>query len=256
MNPFKKEKKQISLFITAGYPELNSLPEQIALLENTRIDFLEIGIPFSDPMADGPIIQNSSSIAIENGMNIDRMFDQLQKLSVSIPLVIMSYLNPIMHYGIDTFLSQCSEVGIKHLIIPDISLEIYNRYYKELFDTYGITLCFLVTPKTAESRIQQMAEASKNGFIYLVRSSKTTGSASSHEEQYDFSHIRSLCGDTPMMTGFGISSKEDIDAVHKYSDGAIIGSAYIKAIESGKSRDFLGLIKLPPSEGDIGGGSL
>lgn len=239
MNPFKKDKKQISLFVTAGYPELNSLPEQILSLENAGIDFLEIGIPFSDPMADGPVIQNSSSIAIDNGMNIDLMFEQITLAEAKIPLVIMSYLNPIMNFGMDVFLSKCSEVGIQHLIIPDVSLEIYNRYYKDLFDTYGITLCFLVTPTTPESRIRKMAEMSKNGFIYLVRSSRTTGSVQSSEEEYDFSHIRSLCGDTPMMTGFGISSRKDIDAIHEYSDGAIIGSAYIKAIGNNGVEKFL-----------------
>lgn len=239
MNPFKKNKKQISLFITAGYPELNSLPSQISMLENNGIDFLEIGFPFSDPIADGPVIQNSSSIAIENGMNIDLMFEQLKQVQSGIPLVIMSYLNPIMNYGVDTFLIQCNEVGIRHLIIPDISLEIYNRYYKSSFEESGITLCFLITPNTSNDRIHKMAEASKKGFIYLVRSSMTTGNGLTTIFQDDYTSIRELCGDTPMMTGFGISTRTDIESVHKYSDGAIIGSSYIKAIGNNESEQFL-----------------
>ena len=247
MNPFRKDKKQLSIFLTSGFPELSSLPKQISFLEQSGIDFIEVGIPFSDPMADGPTIQESSDIALSNGMNIELMFEQLSGINCEIPLVIMSYFNPILHFGLGNFLQHCSDVGVKHLILPDISLEVYEHLYQDIFESNGVSLCFLITPRTSPERIKRMSEHSSSGFIYLVSSSMTTGSAAKQLEHSEFKQIREACGDTPIMIGFGIRNKQNVKNVHKIADGAIIGSAFIKALKSGEERTFISqLLELEP----------
>lgn len=239
MNPFQKEHKQLSIFVTAGYPLLNSLPEKIEFLSNAGVDFVEIGVPFSDPLADGPIIQASSSIALQNGMTLPILFKQLAGMTTKIPLVLMSYLNPIIHFGVDAFLLACKETGIRHLIIPDLTLEVYERFYQATFETNGITLCFLVAPCTQSERIHRMAHHSRNGFIYLVSSSMTTGNTSTHNHTDAYLRIRAACGTTPMMIGFGIRTVDDVRHAHAFGDGAIIGSAYIQSIETNNEEIFI-----------------
>lgn len=242
MNPFKKNGKSLSLFITAGYPKKDSLGEQIRLLQKQDIDFLEIGIPFSDPMADGPVIQETSSIALKNGMNLDLLFEQLEaiKHQVQIPLVLMGYLNPILQFGLDSFLEQCESLGISGLIIPDLSFELVQYKYKNTFDSHRVPLIYLVTPSTSNARITQVSQASKSSFIYLVGQNKITGSSyslSANAKRY--LEIKSLCGEVPLFLGFGISSSAQKKEAFNYLDGVIVGSAYLRALSIGKEEEFI-----------------
>ncbi len=246
MNPFKKDKKQISIFITAGYPNLESTTEQILSLQANGIDFIEVGIPFSDPMADGPVIQETSSVALANGMQMDLLFNQLGSIKdqVKIPLVLMGYLNPVIQFGLDKFLSKCKEMAIASVILPDMSLELYERFYKTQFEKYQIPVSFLITPLTNNERIQKIAKISENSFVYLVSVTSITGGKininSNVVNRYD--EVKSLCGETPVMIGFGISNASDVKNAQKHADGAIIGSAYLKAVSKGDSVQFIGEI--------------
>jgi len=240
MNPFIKNHKQKSIFITAGYPKLDSLPEQIKLLESHSIDFIEIGIPFSDPLADGPTIQQTSEIAINNGMNLPLLFEQLADVRTATPLVLMGYLNPVLNYGIENFITSCKNANIASVILPDMSVEIYERFYQSLFEKENLSVSFLITPDTEPARILKIEKHCKNSFVYLVSSNSTTGSGSELElSDAKLKSIYELVLFAPLMIGFGIKSKEDIEKVHQYSDGAIIGSAYLKALEYGNEEEFL-----------------
>jgi len=252
MNPFKQTKKQVSIFVTAGYPELDSLASEIRLLESAGVDFIEIGIPFSDPMADGPVIQHTSEVALKNGMTTELLFEQLRIIQCKIPLVMMTYFNPVLRYGLNAFMTDCREIGIRYLIVPDISLEVYERDYQAIFEENGMTLCFLVTPTTRTDRIEQMAKHSRKGFIYLVSSNMTTGNATAQLPADAYETVKKACGQTPMMLGFGIRSGTDVNRAHQVADGAIIGSAYLQAMSGGNQsvflRDFFEEIRLssPP----------
>lgn len=235
----------LSIFLTAGYPKLNDLSKQIKLLEKHRVDFVEIGIPFSDPLADGPVIQDSSSVALRNGMSLPLIFEQLKNIETSLPLVLMGYLNPILQFGIEHFLIETNKAGIDKVILPDLSMEIYERDYQSIFEKYSITLCFLVTPKTTNDRIQKAAKLSSNGFIYLVSTNSTTGANndSTEELQLRYNEIKKLCGNTPVIMGFGIRDKVTFQQATKHVDGAIIGSAFIQALGNGEEEDFLTALK-------------
>lgn len=242
MNPFKKNGKSLSLFITAGYPKKESLAQQILFLQEKEIDFLEIGIPFSDPMADGPVIQETSSIALKNGMNLHLLFEQLAAIKdqVKIPLVLMGYLNPILQFGLDSFLKQCESAGISGLIVPDLSFELVQHKYRSTFDAHQIPLIYLVTPSTSNTRITQIVEVSQSSFIYLVGQNKITGSSyslSAHAKRY--SEVKSLCGEVPLFLGFGISSLVQKKEAFNYLDGVIVGSAYLRALSIGKEEEFI-----------------
>ena len=242
-NRFKKDKKQLSIFITAGFPELNSTGKQILELQAKGVDFIEVGIPFSDPMADGLVIQETSAIALKNGMQMDLLFEQLHSIKdeVKIPLVLMGYLNPVLQYGLDKFLSKCKEMNIESVILPDMSVEIYERFYKDLFDEYGISVSFLITPETDGKRIKKAVEMSQNSFVYLVSQSSITGGDSSitKEMNQKYASVKNLCGEVPLMLGFGIKSKKDIVKAHENCDGAIVGSAYLRALKQGREKSFL-----------------
>jgi tryptophan synthase alpha chain len=243
MNPFNKQNKQLSIFITAGYPALESTTQQILSLQEQGIDFIEVGIPFSDPMADGPVIQETSSIALKNGMQLDLLFEQLLSIKdkVQLPIVIMGYLNPVLQYGIEKFLSKCQEIEIASVILPDMSLELYERFYQSSFEIYGIQVSFLITPTTSNDRIKRISEVSKNSFVYLVSQSSITGgnSAINTEKNDRYKEIKKLCSDVPVMLGFGINSEEDVVKAQANCDGAIIGSAYLKALKNGKELEFI-----------------
>ena len=241
MNPFKKATKQLSIFVTAGYPELNSLQEQLNLLESKGVDFVEVGIPFSDPMADGPTIQQTSDVALKNGMNLELVFAQLSERTSTLPIVLMGYLNPVLSFGIERFLNACNEVGVRSVILPDMSLEIYNRFYRNQFERHEVFPCFLITPTSSPERIQRISEACKNSFVYLVSSNATTGGVSSFapEQAKNYADIRKICGETPLFIGFGIDSKEKVKFVQDVCDGAIIGSAYLKAVKKNEATEFL-----------------
>ena len=241
MNPFIKSTKQLSIFTTAGYPKLESLKVQIEQFVNNHIDFIEVGIPFSDPMADGPTIQKTSEIALRNGMNMDLIFQQLKEINTAIPVVLMGYLNPVMTFGLEKFLKNCQELNVRTVILPDLSLEIYERYHKEIFLLHGVHPVFLVTPKTDHDRIVRIAEACAESFVYLVSSNATTGSNLKQDEKNDdvYKEIKTLCGSTPLFIGFGIKTKSDIVRIQQSSDGAIIGSAYLEAVAKNKAVAFL-----------------
>ena len=227
----KEDKKLLSIYFTAGYPSLNDTVTIIKDLEKNGVDMIEIGLPFSDPLADGPTIQESSTIALKNGMTTNILFEQLKDIrkSVQIPLIIMGYFNPMMQYGIEAFCAKCQEIGIDGLIIPDLPVAEYHEHYQDTFEKYGLINVFLITPQTSEERIRFIDSVS-NGFIYMVSSASTTGAKNTFgdvQKQY-FERIQSLDLKNPQIVGFGISNAETFTQATKTAKGAIIGSAFIK----------------------------
>ena len=232
-----KDKNILSIYFTAGYPNLNDTRAIISELEKNGADLIEIGIPFSDPVADGVVIQHSSEIALKNGMNLNLLFEQLKEIrkSVSIPLILMGYLNPVLQYGIENFCRQCKETGIDGTIIPDLPLEVYESEYKKIFEENSLSNIFLITPQTPEERIRKIDSLS-SAFIYMVSSSSTTGvKESAGQEQITyFERVQSMKLQTKRLIGFGISDKTSFERASSYANGAIIGSAFITAL-SGES---------------------
>lgn len=226
----QEDKKLLSIYFTAGFPQLNNTVSIIEDLEKSGVDMIEIGLPFSDPLADGPTIQASSTTALANGMTTKVLFEQLKDIrkTVSIPLIIMGYFNPMMQYGIEAFCKKCAEVGIDGLIIPDLPVKQYNENYKAIFEKYGLINVFLITPQTSDERIRFVDEIS-NGFIYMVSSAAVTGSKNTFgNTQNDyFKRIAAMNLKAPQIIGFGISNAETFQQATKYAKGAIIGSAFI-----------------------------
>ena len=240
---FKNKKNDIlSIYFTAGYPTLETTGEIIKGLEKSGVDFIEVGMPFSDPMADGPTIQDSSEVALANGMNLDVYFDQLRsiKQDVSLPLISMGYVNQMMRYGDDKFLQACVDGGISGLILPDLPLKVYEEQYKAKFEKYGIVNVFLVTPQTSDERIREI-DAISNSFIYLVSSASTTGSKSDiNQSQVDyFQRVKDMNLNNPLVIGFGISNSDTYEQACKYASGAIIGSAFVKAVSEKTNFDTI-----------------
>jgi tryptophan synthase alpha chain len=230
----RKDENILSIYFTAGYPELNDTVKIISQLEKSGADLVEIGMPFSDPVADGPVIQQSSETALKNGMTVHLLFDQLKEIrkKVSIPLILMGYLNPVLQYGIEDFCEKCKEIGIDGTIIPDLPLEIYETEYKEIFEQNSLSNIFLVTPQTSDERIRKI-DALSTGFIYLVSSSSTTGvKGAVNEEQLSyFERIRMMNLGSRRLIGFGIYDKSSFEKASGYANGSIIGSAFVKALE-------------------------
>ncbi|MCL4143028.1 UNVERIFIED_CONTAM: hypothetical protein GTU68_037997 [Idotea baltica] len=227
----EESKRLLSIYFTAGYPNLEDTVTIIQNLEKSGVDMIEIGLPFSDPLADGPTIQASSTTALKNGMTSEVLFDQLKDIrnSVSIPLIIMGYFNPIFQFGVEEFCKKCSEIGIDGLIIPDLPVDVYYEEYKATFEKYGLINVFLITPQTSDERIR-FIDSISNGFIYMVSSASVTGSQSGFgDEQTDyFKRIESMKLDNPQIIGFGISDNTSFTQATDYAKGAIIGSAFIK----------------------------
>lgn len=225
----------LSIYFTAGYPALNDTVKIITELENNGVDLIEIGIPFSDPVADGPVIQESSSIALKNGMNLKLLFLQLNTIrrNVSLPLILMGYINPVYQMGIENFLQQCADAGIDGVIIPDLPVEEYLAKYENLFKKRNIHFICLITPQSPEERIR-FIDSISNGFIYMVSSSSTTGGKNSFDENQlaYFKRVKSMNLKNPLLAGFGISNAYTFNTACEYANGAIIGSAFIKAIGS------------------------
>ncbi len=223
--------KILSIYFTAGYPDLNDTEKIINALADNGVDMIEIGLPFSDPLADGPTIQASSTAALHNGMNSELLFDQLKNIrsKVNIPLIIMGYFNPVLQYGVEEFCSRCVEAGIDGLILPDLPLDVYMREYKDIFDHYGLLNIFLITPQTSDERIRQIDDASE-GFIYMVSSASTTGAKTGFGEEQTsyFQRIAAMELKNPLIVGFGISNAKTFQQATEYAEGAIIGSAFIK----------------------------
>ena len=229
----KEDKKILSIYFSAGFPNLNDTKSLIEELAKNSVDMIEIGLPFSDPLADGPTIQASSTQALKNGMTTEILFNQLKDVrkTVEIPLIIMGYFNPVLQFGIENFLKKCKETGIDGLIIPDLPLEIYLSEYKKLFESYGIAMIFLITPQTSEERIRLIDENS-NAFIYMVSSSSVTGSRDSFDDKQlaYFERIATMNLKNPQIIGFGISNKTTFQQATKHQKGAIIGSSFIQFI--------------------------
>ncbi len=251
---FQRKKENIlSVFFTAGFPALDSTVQIIRSLAGAGADMIEIGIPFSDPMADGPVIQKSSDAALRNGMSLSRLFSQLAGIrdKTDIPLLLMGYLNPVLQYGMDRFCEDCEKTGIDGVILPDMPLEVFleksgtftrKGSLKELFDTSGLHAVFLISPETSAERIMKL-DAVSGGFIYMVSSSSTTGKISqSGTRQHDyFERIRKMQLRNPAMIGFGISDHERFEFACRHASGAIIGSAFVEML--GSSKDLDGDIK-------------
>jgi len=231
---FEKKKENIlSVYFTAGYTKLEDTLPTLLCLQTNGVDLVEIGIPFSDPMADGIVIQNSSQVALKNGMSICKLFDQLTavRAQVHIPLIMMGYLNPVMQFGFENFCKECSRVGVDGMIIPDLPLSDFLAEYKEIAQRYRLEFIFLITPETSEERIR-LIDSHTNGFIYMVSSAATTGTQTSFDNKTNyFNRINAMNLKNPRLIGFGISNKSTREMVCKYSSGAIIGSAFIKALE-------------------------
>ncbi|MBF0575296.1 tryptophan synthase subunit alpha [Dysgonomonas sp. GY617] len=229
-----KQKNILSIYFTAGFPNLNDTVNVIKELEANNIDLIEIGIPFSDPMADGPTIQASGTIALRNGMTLSKLFDQLKDIrkEVSIPLILMGYLNPIMRYGFETFCKKCQEVGIDGAIIPDLPFDDYLKEYKPVADKYNIKVVMLITPETSDERIRLIDEHT-DGFIYMVSSAATTGAQKSFDDskQAYFKRINGMNLKNPRLIGFGISNKATLEAAQANASGAIIGSKFITLLQ-------------------------
>jgi tryptophan synthase alpha chain len=242
----QEDKKLLSIYFSAGYPNLNDTVQIIQDLEKSGVDMIEIGLPFSDPLADGPTIQESSTQALYNGMTTKLLFEQLKDIrqTVNIPLIIMGYFNPMLQYGVEEFCQKCAEIGIDGLIIPDLPVAIYAENYKAIFEKYGLLNVFLITPQTSEERIRFIDSVS-NGFIYMVSSASVTGSQSGFgntQEDY-FKRIAAMNLKNPQIVGFGINNRETFTQATQYAKGAIIGSAFIKNLtENGVSSigEFVG----------------
>lgn len=231
----QEDKKLLSIYFTAGYPNLSDTVGIIQNLEKSGVDMIEIGLPFSDPLADGPTIQASSTQALKNGMTTEVLFKQLRDIreTVSIPLIIMGYFNPMLQYGVEAFCKTCSNIGIDGLIIPDLPVDVYNEQYKATFEKHGLINVFLITPQTSVERIN-FIDSISNGFIYMVSSASVTGSQSGFgkEQTSYFKRISKMKLRNPQIIGFGISDNETFTQATTFAKGAIIGSAFIKHLSS------------------------
>ena len=241
-----ENKKLVSIYFTAGYPELNDTVNIIQELENNGVDMIEIGLPFSDPLADGPTIQESSTAALKNGMTTQILFEQLKDIrkTVSIPLIVMGYFNPMLQYGVEAFCKKCEEIGIDGLIMPDLPLDVYQEQYEAIFKKYGLLNVFLITPQTSKERIRQIDKAS-NGFIYMVSSASVTGSKSGfgNEQTEYFERIANMQLKNPQIVGFGIKDATTFAQATKKTKGAIIGSAFIKHLTANGVKNTASFIK-------------
>lgn len=231
----KKNERILSVYYSAGFPALNHTLDIAIWLEKAGADMIEIGIPFSDPIADGPTIQESNKVALDNGMTLELLFKQIKVLRehVSIPVILMGYINPVLQYGVDRFCESCAEVGVDGLILPDLPMSEYLVEYQGKFSQHGLKNIFLITPQTSDERIRQVDEQS-NSFIYMVSTSSTTGAKDSFGEEQNsyFERVKSLNLVNPTLVGFGISNKVTFDQACAHSKGAIIGSAFIKLLSS------------------------
>ncbi|MBY0481993.1 MAG: tryptophan synthase subunit alpha [Chitinophagaceae bacterium] len=229
-----KNKRVLNVYCTAGYPHLNSTIEVMQVLELNGADIIELGMPYSDPLADGPVIQASGNIALANGMTIAVLFEQLKNFrqSVHIPTILMGYMNPVLQYGFEKFCADAKAVGIDGLILPDLPEYEFEMEYGKIIHQYGLDFIFLVTPETSEARVKKLDTLS-NGFLYAVSSSATTGSDKDFNavEKY-LQNLQSLQLQNPVLVGFGIKDRDTFESACKFANGAIIGTAFIKALEN------------------------
>jgi len=231
---FQENKNILSIYFTAGFPKLNDTIKVISQLEKNGVDFIEVGLPYSDPLADGPTIQESSHKALQNGINLDIIFEQLMSIKNTnkTPLVLMGYLNQMLKYGEDKFCQKVFDCGIDTLIIPDLPMVEFENHYQQLFDKYGLTNVFLITPNTETERIKKIDTYTK-AFIYVVASSSITGAKGeiSNQQIAYFERIKAMNLKSKLIIGFGISDKATFNTACSYANGAIVGSAFIKSID-------------------------
>ncbi|WP_276963337.1 tryptophan synthase subunit alpha [Bacteroides graminisolvens] len=232
-----KEKDLLSIYFCAGHPILEGTAEVIKTLQDNGVKMVEIGIPFSDPMADGVVIQNAATQALRNGMSLKVLFEQLKDIrkTVTIPLVLMGYLNPIMQFGFEHFCKQCTECGVDGMIIPDLPFKDYQEHYRIIAERYNLRIIMLITPETSEERVREIDEHT-DGFIYMVSSASTTGAQQDFDSQKRnyFKRIEEMKLRNPRMVGFGISNKATFKAACEHASGAIIGSRFVTLLEEEK----------------------
>jgi tryptophan synthase alpha chain len=233
----RKNGRVLNVYCTAGYPQLDSTIEVMKSLGAAGADLIELGMPYSDPLADGPVIQASSAKALQNGMTISKLFEQLKSFrkEVSLPVVLMGYVNPLLQYGFERFCAKAAEVGVDGLIIPDIPMYEYETEYKAIVEKHGLNFIFLITPETSEIRIRKLDSLS-TGFLYAVSSSSLTGSDKNFSEVETYlQRLQEMKLKNPVLVGFGIKDKATFDVASRHAAGAIIGSAYIKALDAGSN---------------------
>ena len=225
----------LNVYYTAGYPKINDTTKVLTALQEAGADIVEIGMPYSDPVADGEVIQQSNQVALENGMTVKLLFEQLQgiRTSVTLPILLMGYVNPVLQFGVENFCKKCQEVGIDGLILPDMPVDVYEEEFKAIFEKYGLLNIFLITPQTSEARIRHIDTISE-GFIYMVSSASVTGAKtgiSDAQEEY-FERVNAMNLRNPRLIGFGISNNETFQKAAKRANGAIIGSAFVKILQN------------------------
>ena len=238
-NLFKTKKSDVfSIYFCAGHPDVENTTNVIRTLEKNGVDMIEIGIPFSDPMADGAVIQNAATQALRNGMSLRLLFKQLKDIrkTVKIPLLLMGYLNPVMQYGFENFCKSCNECGIDGCIIPDLPFEDYLNDFKPVADKYDVKVVMLITPETSDERVH-FIDSHTDGFIYMVSSASTTGAQSSFDAQKQkyFQRVSAMSLRNPRMVGFGISNKETFRTACENASGAIVGSKFVSLLDEYKS---------------------
>ena len=242
----KKNKKVLNVYCTAGFPRLESTLEVLKALEENGADLIELGMPYSDPLADGPVIQASSTKALENGMTLSTLFSQLKAMrpAIGVPVLLMGYMNPVLQYGFERFCESAAGAGVDGLILPDLPIYEFETEYGPVMKRYGLDFIFLVTPETSEERVRKVDSLS-SGFLYAVSSSSTTGKNKDiNDQQAYFERLQGMGLRNPVLVGFGIRDKASFEAACLHANGAIIGTAYIKALENGGSvadatREFL-----------------
>lgn len=252
----QKRRDVLSVYCTAGFPNLHDTAPILEALQKSGVDMIEIGMPFSDPIADGPTIQESSTHALRNGMTMEVLFDQLRDIrqTVTIPLVLMGYVNPVMQFGVENFCKKCANTGIDGVILPDLPVAIFEAEWKSVFEKYNLCNILLITPQTSKARVQRI-DAASSGFLYAVSSAGTTGGALTMDDSRTayFQRLREYKAEgtihNPVVIGFGIHDKASFDAACQYADGAIIGSAFVKALSLGKGelgqtvRNFISTVR-------------
>ena len=243
----KNKKNNLAIYATAGFPNVDDTRKTILELDKAGADIVEIGMPFSDPLADGSTIQASSQKAIENGMTLKLLLEQLKGIrnETEIPIVLMGYLNPVMVFGIEAFCEKCQEVGVDGLILPDLPMWEFENKYKPIFQKYGLHAIFLVTPQTSDERVKILDEAS-GGFLYAVSVSTTTGKSGCFDENQEayFKRLSELNLKNPVLVGFGIAGPDNFNIANKYLNGGVVGSAFIRNVEKGNSIDeFVKMIR-------------
>lgn len=238
----------LNIYATAGYPNLGDTMLVLNALQEGGVDIIEIGMPYSDPVADGETIQQSNQVSLDQGMTVTHLFDQLKNMrpSISVPVLLMGYVNPVLQFGVERFCQKCQEVGVDGLILPDLPMAEYQQSYQSIFERYGLFNIFLITPQTSDERIKQI-DAVSEGFIYMVSSASTTGAKSgiSTDQETYFKRIEAMNLKNPRLVGFGISDRESFIKASNGASGAIIGSAFVKLLGNAKNlrEEIVGFVK-------------